>query len=119
MTIALIEDDSRLRHALSDFLSAAGYVVRSFDNALSFVTDPYHSKIRCIVTDVHLPGIGGLELCRSVTLRRPAPEVIMITGRPEPELEARALDCGAMVLLRKPFDMQVLLGWVERLLGRP
>ncbi len=114
--IALIEDDEPFRIALADALGAFGFEVRSFDCAEAFMAAADAGAYDCVITDIQMPGMSGIELKRALTERRCAVPVIMITARAEPGLNDAALAAGAVCLLRKPFASDALIGCLDTIL---
>jgi FixJ family two-component response regulator len=95
-------------------LGSLGYGVRDFGSAEEFIAVHGEGPFDCIITDIHMPGMSGLDLKRVLAARDSRVPVIMITARAEPELEARAVASGAVCLLRKPFETEALIGHLER-----
>jgi FixJ family two-component response regulator len=116
LLIAVIDDDDSFRAALVDSLGSFGYGVRGFASAEEFVAAEGEGGCDCVITDIHMPGMSGIDLKRLLTARDCRVPVIMVTARGEPGLEARAVASGAVCLLRKPFAANALLGSLERAL---
>ena len=114
--IAVIDDDEPFRTALVESLGSLAYGVRGFASAEEFLAASAQGSCDCIITDIHMPGMSGLDLKRLLTARDWRVPVIMITARGEPALEARAAATGAVGLLRKPFEADALIGCLERAL---
>jgi FixJ family two-component response regulator len=114
--IAVIDDDEPFRTALVDSLCSLGYCVREFASAEEFFAASGEGSCDCVITDIHMPGMSGLDLQRLLLTRDWRVPVIMITAREEPGLEARAAASGAVCLLRKPFESGALIGCLERVL---
>lgn len=116
--IAVIDDDESLCAALSGLLRSYGYEAQSFASAETFLAWEHAEVCACIVTDIHMPGLSGIDLKHLLVARqRPVP-VIMITARIDPGTEARALASGAVCVLRKPFKADTLMECVGKALGR-
>ena len=113
--IAVIDDDKSFRVALVEALFSLGYGARGFASVEEFFagdgTEPYD----CVITDIHMPGMSGVDLTRLLADHSSAP-VIMTTADADPGLEARAAAIGAVSLLRKPFDADTLTECLERAL---
>jgi FixJ family two-component response regulator len=114
--IAVIDDDEPFRAALIDSLCSLEYGVRGFASAEEFVTACAEVSCDCVITDIHMPGMSGLDLKRLLTARGSKVPVIMITARAEPGLEAKATASGAVCLLRKPFESIALIACLEKAL---
>jgi FixJ family two-component response regulator len=117
--IAVIDDDEPFRAALVDSLCSLEYGVRGFASAEEFVAGDPEVSCDCVITDIHMPGMSGLDLKRLLTARGSRVPVIMITARAEPGLEAKAAASGAVCLLRKPFESIALIACLERALKVP
>jgi FixJ family two-component response regulator len=114
--IAVIDDDEPFRTALVEAICSLGHRAQGFASAEEFFAASGESSCDCVITDVHMPGMSGLDLQRRLVTRdRPVP-VIMITARGEPGLEDRVAASGAVCLLRKPFGADALIGCLEKAL---
>jgi FixJ family two-component response regulator len=109
LLIAVIDDDEPFRAALVESLLSLGYGARGFASAEEFVAVDGEISCDCVITDIHMPGMSGLDLKRLLAVRDSRVPVIMITARAEPDLEVRAAASGAVCLLRKPFATEALL----------
>jgi FixJ family two-component response regulator len=107
--IAVIDDDEPFRAALVESLLSLGYGARGFASAEEFVALDGEISCDCVITDIHMPGMSGLDLKRLLTARDSRIPVIMISERAEGDLEAKAAASGAVCLLRKPFAAEALL----------
>jgi FixJ family two-component response regulator len=114
--IAVIDDDEPFRTALVESLCSLEYRTRGFASAEEFFAASGESSCDCVITDVHMPGMSGLDLQRLLVTRDWRVPVIMITAREEPGLEAKAAASGAVCLLRKPFGADALIGCLEKAL---
>ena len=114
LLIAVIDDDERFRMALVDSLGSLGYGAREFASGEDFLAA--EAACDCVITDIHMPGLSGLDLKRLLAARGSKVPVIMITARSEPGLDATAAAVGAICLLRKPFESKALIRCLERAL---
>src|SRR5581483_9083731 len=112
--VCIIDDDDSLRSALVGLLRSFGYATRGFASAEAFLQSDAVHAAACIVTDIQMPGMSGIDLKRHLAAQQHNVPVIMITARTEPDLEAKALASGAAHFLRKPFEASVLNASVER-----
>jgi FixJ family two-component response regulator len=115
--ICVVEDDAVLRESLSDLLRAAGYRTACFESAECYLASDERDGCGCVVADIHMPGLTGIDLATRVALAADAPKVILITGHPDEAWRARALDAGAVGFLRKPIETKSLLDLVKRSMG--
>jgi FixJ family two-component response regulator len=115
--IAVIEDDQSFRPALVESLLSFGYDVHDFASAEDFINSDRPVRYGCIVTDVHLTGLSGIDLKMFLASWGIDVPVIMITARSDPGLEGKAVTSGAMCLLSKPFETSALIECLEKALG--
>lgn len=115
--IAVIDDDDSFRPALAESLSSLGYGVTVFPSAEELIAARPDSFYDCIITDIHLAGMSGIDLKSQLAKRGINVPVIMITGRSDPTLEDRAAASGAICLLRKPFQTGALVAFLESALN--
>ena len=108
-TVFLIDDDDAVCHALSVFLEAAGYRVRSFSSAEAFL-EAADSKLEGVmVLDQRMTGMSGLELQTELNRRGAAPSIIFISGHGDVQMSVKAIKAGAINFLEKPFSNDELL----------
>ena len=114
--VAIVDDDDDMRDALSDLLLVLGLSSRTFDRAEALLAEYQPGLFDCIITDLRMPGIGGLELLRR--LKRSVP-VIVITSDTSPRTRSQALEDGAHAYLTKPVEDHVLLDHLRSAVGLP
>jgi FixJ family two-component response regulator len=114
--VAVIDDDDPFRIALVDLLGSLGYGARGYASADEFVAKGGELFCDCVVTDIHMPGMSGIDLKLQLSARGSKLPVIMITARSDAGLESRALASGAVCLLRKPFESAALTHCLEKAL---
>jgi len=111
--ICIIDDDESMRRTVVALVRSVGYDARGFASAEEFLGCGTVEAFACIITDVQMPGMSGIELKQHLTAAHCSVPVIMITARHDPGLEAQATACGAASFLRKPFDADVLIRCLE------
>lgn len=116
-TIAIIDDDSSLREALTGLLRALGREVRAFDSAEAFLASGVLADTGCIVTDIQMPGMSGIDLKSALEATRRHIPAILITACTDAGLDEKAKACGALCLLRKPFEADTLIARIDEALG--
>jgi FixJ family two-component response regulator len=109
MTIALIEDDEAILRSLSLLLEGHGVRVRPYSSAESFLDDSSAPSPQCVVADIRLPGMSGIELQDKLTERDASVPIILITGHGDVTMAVQAIKRGAFDFIEKPFDDQRLL----------
>ena len=114
--VSIIDDDQSMLSALVSLVRSAGYDARGFTSAEEFLGCGMVPSSACIITDVQMPGMSGIELKQHLAACRFSTPVIMITARHDPGLEERALAGGAVCFLLKPFAGDTLIGCIERAL---
>jgi FixJ family two-component response regulator len=111
--VAAVDDDYRVRESIESLVASAGHTPLVFASAEEFLQSGAPMSAICLITDVRMPGIDGLELQRRVRLQYPWLPVILITAHYDKEIRQRALSQGAAGFLYKPFDAADLLGAIE------
>ena len=117
--VAAVDDDFRVRESIESLVASAGHTPLVFASAEEFLQSEAPSSAICLITDVRMPGIDGLELQRRVRLQYPRLPVIFITAHYDNDIRQRALSQGAAGFLHKPFDAAELLGAIEVALSAP
>ena len=116
--VHVIDDDDAVRESLEFLLRTAKIDVRTYDSATAFLAAMSKGATGCIVTDVRMPGMSGVDLLRELKARGSTMPVIVITGHGDIQLAVEAMKVGAADFLEKPFDDEVLLASVKSALGR-
>jgi two-component system response regulator FixJ len=115
--VAIVDDDEGMRDALSELLLVLDLACRTFDRAEALLAEYEPGRFDCIITDVRMPGINGLDLLRRLrSFDAPTP-VIIITSDTNPNACAQALKEGAHAFLTKPVEDHVLLGHLKSALA--
>ena len=116
--VHVIDDDEALRESLSFLLGTAHFEVRVYDSAVRFLEGFGQAEPGCIITDVRMPGMTGLDLLRQLATLGAAFAVIVITGHGDVPLAVEAMKLGAVDFLEKPFDDNALIAAVRSALNR-
>jgi FixJ family two-component response regulator len=116
LLIAVVDDDDSFRMALVDSLGSLGYAARGYTSAEDFLAGQTDAPASCVISDIHMPGMGGLDLARLLAGRRRDVPIILVTARMEPGTDDRAAESGAICLLRKPFQTRELMTCIEKAL---
>jgi len=116
--VFLIDDDASVRKGVSRLLRSAGYHSEAFGSASDFLTREQHSGPACVIVDVQMPGINGMDLQNVLIQRRREEQLVFITGHGDIPTCAQAMKAGATDFLPKPFRDTELLQCVERALAR-
>jgi FixJ family two-component response regulator len=114
--VAVVDDDHRTLESLADLLEAGGYDVRLYSSARKVWTRGGLSGIDCLISDIGMPDMNGIELRRLALLERPELPVILITGRPEVRAQYAPI-IERDRYFEKPFDGQQLLAAIRTALG--
>ena len=112
--ITVIDDDKSMRLALAGLVRLLGLNVQAYASAEEFLQSGRSDTTSCIITDIHMPGLSGIDLKRWLDAHANSAPVIMITGRSEKQLHEEARQCGAVCLLKKPFDEETLLACLKQ-----
>jgi FixJ family two-component response regulator len=117
--VAAVDDDFRVRESLESLLGSAGYTPVVFSSAEEFLVSGTLAAATCVITDVRMPGMDGIELQRRIKLERPDLPVILISAHYNAEIRRRAIEEGVVHFLYKPFDPTDLLGTIQSALTNP
>jgi two-component system response regulator FixJ len=115
-TIHVIDDDPAIRDSLSLLLTTEGHEVRTHESAQSFLEAIGEGENGCVVTDVCMPGLSGLDLIETMRKRHISMPIIVITGHADIPLAVQAMKQGAVDFLEKPFDEDALLASIQQVL---
>ena len=107
--VSVVDDDESVRDSLPDLLNELGFDARAFSSAEAFLSSDCIDKTRCLILDVMMPGMTGLDLQQELTRRGQEIPVIFITAQKDETLRARAFKQGAVKFLNKPFSDTTLL----------
>src|SRR5437773_1973143 len=118
--VYVIDDDPAMRDSLDFLLGSAGLVVRLFDSAQIFLNELAGLEFGCVLTDVRMPGIDGMELLRQLNSGSSARKlpVIVMTGHGDVPLAVEAMKLGALDFLEKPFEDERLIGMIGTALSQ-
>lgn len=114
--ISIIDDDASIRAAVGNLLQSLGYVVDTFESAEEFLRSDHMDTTACVVADVNMPAMSGVELLIHLRSRDQRVPFIFITAFPDERIRARAFSAGALGFLTKPFDRGHLIACLEQAL---
>ncbi len=117
--VLVVEDDHLMRWSLAELLRRAGHAVHSADTGSAALNALIAGDFRVVITDYRIPEPDGLCLLQQIKARTPQTHVIMITGRPAPNMERLARDAGAFDFFDKPFELAALKRSVDRAMVTP
>ncbi|MGH6616830.1 response regulator transcription factor [Sphingomonas sp.] len=117
-TVFVVDDDEFVREALETLIEVAGWRARTFESADLFLACPPATGANCLVLDVNLPGLNGLDLQMAIAGERGDMPIIFITGFGDIPMSVRAMKAGAVEFLTKPFGEQVMLDAISAALER-
>src|SRR5215468_10777705 len=116
--VFVIDDDESMRKSLKRLLASAGHESEAFKSAAEFLERPPHPGNSCVIVDVKMPGLSGIEFQEALIHRRREEQLVFITGHGNIPMCAQAMKAGAVDFLPKPFRDTELLQCVERALAR-
>ena len=112
--ILIVDDDADVRDSLRALLESSGFAVCDHDSAAGVLEDPAIGHALCLIADIRMPGMDGLQLQEELNRRRVRVPVIVVTGHGDVPLAVRAMKAGAIDFLEKPFDEELMLAAVRR-----
>jgi FixJ family two-component response regulator len=116
--ISIVDDDGVVREATADLVSSLGYKTQTFASGEAFLESGQLEHISCLITDIQMPGLNGLELQSRLLAEGYQIPVIFITAFPTASARHRAMSAGAVAFLRKPFEERSLIQSLEAALAR-
>ena len=118
-TITIIDDDDEVRAATENLVRSYGFDACTFTSAEEFLDLPEASETACLITDLQMSGMGGMELHEALQRNGRNVPTIFITAFPEERLRRQAQAAGAIGFLSKPFEAATLISCIDRALGQP
>src|SRR5262245_13432227 len=116
--VVIVDDDDQLRGALRGLLKASGLDVRAFASAEEFLNSQDHGHAACLIADIRMPGMSGLDLRARLTAEQIRIPTIFITAHGDARMRMQAMRAGAVEFLEKPFEDEALLESVRAALER-
>jgi FixJ family two-component response regulator len=115
--ISIVDDDPSVREATKGLVRSLGYGAAAFASAEDFLQSDHVNDTACLITDVQMPGLSGVELQNRLIAQGNCTPIIFITAFPEQRIRARALEAGAVGFLSKPFDEDRLIEYIHAALN--
>jgi FixJ family two-component response regulator len=108
--VSIVDDDESVRESLPDLVREFGYTAQAFSTAQEFLASDYLGETKCLILDIAMPGMSGLDLQRELRLKGHQIPIIFITANADERVRPRLLEQGAVDCLFKPFSDTALLG---------
>jgi len=112
--ISIIDDDESMRCAVKSLVTSLGLNAHTFASAEEFLRSPQVEYTSCLITDLQMPGLNGVELQRMLLAQGHHIPIIFMTAFPEERMRTRAIEAGALGFLSKPFESQMLINLIEK-----
>jgi FixJ family two-component response regulator len=112
--ISIIDDDESMRCAIKSLVTSLGFVAYTFASAEKFLQSPHLDHTSCVISDLQMPGLNGVELQKSLLAQGHRIPIIFVTAFPEARLRARAMEAGALGFLGKPFESETLIKLIDK-----
>jgi FixJ family two-component response regulator len=113
-TISIVDDDESMRCAVKSLVTSLGFAACTFASAEEFLHSPRLDDTDCLITDLQMPGLNGIELQKSLLARYRHIPIIFMTAFPEERMRTRAMEAGALGFLSKPFETQTLITLIDK-----
>jgi two-component system response regulator FixJ len=114
LAISIVDDDHPVRDSMRLLLETFGYSVREYSSAAALLDDPDARACSCLILDLHMPGMTGLELLEQLRSEGFEAPALLVTGRRDASLEQRLSRAAILATLQKPVSEDVLIEWVTR-----
>jgi FixJ family two-component response regulator len=115
--ISIVDDDASVREATKGLVRSLGYGAAAFASAEDFLQSDHVNDTACLITDMQMPGLSGVELQSRLVAQGNRTPIIFITAFPEERIRARVLEAGAVGFLSKPFDEERLIEYIHAALN--
>jgi FixJ family two-component response regulator len=115
-TISIVDDDDLVREAMKSLMRSLGYDASTFGSAEEFLCSEQISRTSCLITDLHMPGLNGLDLQERLTAQGYRFPIIFLTAYPDEDVRMRAMKAGAVDFLSKPCNHRRLLESLDEVL---
>ena len=115
--VSIVDDDESLRRSVKNLLTSVGFQVETFASAEAFLQSAHRADTRCVVLDLRMPGMSGLDLLMHLAATGSPIPVVILTAHSDDEARRRMLQAGAVAFLGKPFHGEALLSAVRRALA--
>jgi FixJ family two-component response regulator len=115
--VSIIDDDESVRAGLGGLVRSLGFAPYAFESAEEFLRSLQIGETSCVITDVHMPGMSGLDLQNRLVIQGRSIPIILITAFPEQSVRERAMAAGAVAYLEKPFDGEAMASLLRRALA--
>ena len=112
-SVAIVDDEEAIRKALRRLLRASGLDAESYANGQEFLDAAAERRPDCVVLDLHMPGMSGLQVLRKLKALGQRLSIVVITAHDEPETREQCIDAGACAYLRKPLEDRLLLNAIS------
>jgi FixJ family two-component response regulator len=117
--VSIVDDDNAVRVALSSLIRSLGWRARMYESAEEFLSSGQAADTACLISDIRMPGMSGIEMHERLRAEGHAPPTIFISAYPTPALQAKAANNGALVLLEKPYASADITHWLSVAVGNP
>ena len=117
--VSIVDDDSAVRLALGSLIRSLGWQACIYESAEEFLSSGQAAHTSCLISDVRMPGMSGIEMHECLRAQGHAPATIFISAYPTPSLQAKAVSNGALALLQKPYEPAAMTHWLSVALGNP
>lgn len=117
--VSIVDDDLAVRRALGSLVRSLGWEARLYGSAEEFLASGQAADTACLISDIRMSGMSGVEMHERLVAQGQAPATIFISAYPTPALEAKATSNGALALLQKPYQASVMTHWLSVAVGAP
>ena len=117
--VSIVDDDSAVRLALGSLIRSLGWQACMYESAEEFLSSGQAAHTSCLISDVRMHGMSGIEMHEWLRAQGPAPATLFISAYPTPSLQAKAVSNGALALLQKPYEPAAMTHWLSVALGNP
>jgi FixJ family two-component response regulator len=117
--VSIVDDDEGVRFSLSNLVQSLGWQTRVYESAEQFLASAEAAGTACLISDIRMSGMSGVELHEALIAQGNPPPTIFISAYPTPSVQVKIADNGALALLKKPYSAAVVKHWLSVALGSP
>jgi FixJ family two-component response regulator len=115
--VSIVDDDEAVRFALSNLVLSLGWQTRVYESAEKFLASGEVASTACLISDIRMPGMSGIEMHELLLARGDAPPTIFISAYPTPSVQTKIAGSGAIALVEKPYSAESIQHWLSVALG--
>jgi FixJ family two-component response regulator len=115
--VSIVDDDEAVRFSLSNLVLSLGWETRVYESAEKFLASGEVASTACLISDIRMPGMSGIEMHEALVAQGDVPPTIFISAYPTPSVQAKVAGSGALALVEKPYSAELIKHWLSVAFG--